>query len=386
MSNQRPSQPNWTDIAERLRRDGEAMPWPERRAVVQIACEHLAEVGPSEPVVSLLALLANDPKWEVRKDVADGLLLVPEDEFPRLAAQLVEDPNRYVQSAAERALDRRRRGRQSVERKRRELDHVQDQYVSIEKQHGAGAAEKARQMAERLCDVLVGAAVHDMRNILAPLKSGIQTLQGHAAEGSFSPDMFRANLVRMSYQAAMLERWLDDMRFYAQPTPAERRRERLVDIVNESHGIVLDAFRAYGRDPAAVRVAIEVPERLTVDVARHQFVRAVTNVIKNAYEAFATDPQTFDEGEIRVQARLIDDERLELVVEDKGMGMSADEIADVRRFVPGGTSKKTHGTGWGLPTAKRKVEDHNGSLAIDSTEDVGTVVTITLPMEAGGGS
>ena len=54
-------------------------------------------------------------------------------------------------------------------------------------------------------------------------------------------------------------------------------------------------------------------------------------------------------------------------------------------FVPGGTSKKTHGTGWGLPTAKRKVEDHDGSLAIDSTEDVGTVVTITLPMEGGGG-
>jgi len=176
------------------------------------------------------------------------------------------------------------------------------------------------------------------------------------------------------------------MRFYAQPTPAERRRERLVDIVSESRGIILDAFRAYGRDPAAVQMFIDVPERLTVDVARHQFVRAVTNVIKNAYEAFAADPQTFGEGEILVCARLLDDERLELVVEDKGMGMSPEELDDVRRFVPGGTSKKTHGTGWGLPTAKRKVEDHDGSLAIDSKEDVGTVVTITLSMEAGGGS
>ncbi|HOI56501.1 MAG TPA: ATP-binding protein [Phycisphaerae bacterium] len=385
MSNERPSQPDWTGFADRLSRDSEAMPWPERRTLVQAACEHMAEVGPSEPVVSLLTLLANDPKWEVRKDVADGLLLVPEEVFPRLAAQLVEDSNRYVQSAAERALDRRRRGRQSVERKRRELDQVQDQYVTIERQHGAGAAEKARQMAERLYDVLVGATVHDMRNILAPLKSGIQALQGHAAEGNFDGDLFRTNLARMAYQAAMLERWLDDMRFYAQPTPAERRRERLVDIVNESHGIVLDAFRAYGRDPVSVRMAIDVSERLTVDVARHQFVRAVTNVIKNAYEAFAADPQTFGEGEILVCARLLDDERLELVVEDKGMGMSPEELDDVRRFVPGGTSKKTHGTGWGLPTAKRKVEDHDGSLAIDSTEDVGTVVTITLPMEGGGG-
>ena len=183
----------------------------------------------------------------------------------------------------------------------------------------------------------------------------------------------------------MLERWLDDMRVYSQPTPAERRRERLADIVRESHTIVLDAFRASGRNPTGVRAIIDVPERLTVDVARHQFVRAVTNVIKNGYEAFAADPQTFGEGEIRLQARLIDAEHLELVVRDNGMGMSPEELDDVRRFVPGGTSKKTHGTGWGLPTAKRKVEDHDGSLAIDSTEDVGTVVTITLPMEGGGG-
>ncbi len=64
------------------------------------------------------------------------------------------------------------------------------------------------------------------------------------------------------------------------------------------------------------------------------------------------------------------------------MGLSVEELDEVRRFVPGGTSKKTHGTGFGLPIAKRKLEDHGGFLAIDSQEDVGTTVTITLPLEA----
>ena len=55
------------------------MAWPQRRELVRAAQEHLAHVGPTESAVSLLRLLADDPKWEVRKDVADCLLLVPDD-------------------------------------------------------------------------------------------------------------------------------------------------------------------------------------------------------------------------------------------------------------------------------------------------------------------
>ncbi|QNN24035.1 HAMP domain-containing histidine kinase [Planctomycetales bacterium ZRK34] len=88
---------------------------------------------------------------------------------------------------------------------------------------------------------------------------------------------------------------------------------------------------------------------------------------------------------MRLIARPVDGERIEVVVTDNGMGLSAEELDEVRRFEPGGTSKKTHGTGFGLPIAKRKIEDHGGSLAIDSEEDKGTTVTITLPVEAGGG-
>ena len=64
------------------------------------------------------------------------------------------------------------------------------------------------------------------------------------------------------------------------------------------------------------------------------------------------------------------------------MGLSKEELEEVRRFVPGGTSKKVHGTGFGLPIARRKVMDHGGTLNIESRVDQGTVVTITLPLEA----
>ena len=150
--------------------------------------------------------------------------------------------------------------------------------------------------------------------------------------------------------------------------------------------MVLDAFPATGRDPSRVQVKIDVPENLTAEMSRHQIVRAVGNVMKNAYEAFSNNPQTFADGQVFLTAKALDGERVEVVVVDNGMGLSGEELEEVRRFVPGGTSKKTHGTGFGLPIAKRKIEDHGGSLAIDSEEDKGTTVTITLPVETGRGS
>ena len=334
--------------------------------------------------MSLLLLLADDPKWEVRKDVADCLLLVDEDEFPRLAARLSQDDNAFVRQAAERALDRRRRGRESNQRKRRGLDHVQDQYDSIEQTHGSVAAQRARAMAEQLYDILVGAMIHDMRNFLAPLKSAITSLLGHLADGELDARLFEKNLVKMGHQAEMIERMLEDMRTYSQPTPVQRRRERLADMIHEAQGAVLDTFLATGRDAACVSAHLDVPENLTVDVARFDMVRALMNLMKNAYESHATGPGTFTPGSVWVTARPCDTDRIEIIFRDDGMGLSAEELDDVRRFVPGGTSKKTYGTGFGLPTAKRKIEAHGGSLAIDSKEDQGTTVIVTLSAESRG--
>jgi signal transduction histidine kinase len=369
---------------DRLTANPEALPWPERRAMVKALAEGLTESGPNETALAVLLLLANDAKWEVRKEVADCLLLVGDDDFPRLAAKLSQDSNQFVLQATARALDRRRRGQETVQRKRRGLDQVQDQYANIEKMHGSLAAEKARQMAERLYDVLVGATVHDMRNILAPLTSGISALLGHLVDGGVDAKLLEKNLTKMGHQAEMLERLMEDMRAYSQPTPADRRRERLAEVINESHSMVMDAFRATGRNPVDVAIAFDVPESLTAEISRHQIVRAIGNVLKNAYEAFANDPQSFSNGQVQLAARAINGDRVEIVVRDNGMGLSKDELAEVRRFVPGGTSKKTYGTGFGLPTAKRKIEDHGGLLAIDSVEDEGTVVTITLPVDATG--
>jgi hypothetical protein len=70
----------------------------------------LAFGAPSEDMLATLAVLAGDSKWEVCRRVAELLAILPDEAFNRLAARVTEDQNSYVRKAAERLMDRRRRG------------------------------------------------------------------------------------------------------------------------------------------------------------------------------------------------------------------------------------------------------------------------------------
>ena len=169
-------------IANELTSNRSATPWSQRRQWVKSTAEEIRRNGGSDSLTDLLRLLADDPKWEVRKEVADCLLLVDDDIFVMLAARLSQDDNSFVRKSAERGIDRRRRGQKLSKQRSKQLDDVQSQYNSLEKLHGPLAARKARQMAERLYDILVGATVHDIRNYISPLQSTISSLCGHLAE------------------------------------------------------------------------------------------------------------------------------------------------------------------------------------------------------------
>lgn len=70
------------------------------------------------------------------------------------------------------------------------------------------------------------------------------------------------------------------------------------------------------------------------------------------------------------------------VVEDSGIGMSAEEILlalEPFRQIDNRLSRKYDGTGLGLPLTKHLMELHGGRLEIASEPDVGTVVTMRFP-------
>lgn len=74
---------------------------------------------------------------------------------------------------------------------------------------------------------------------------------------------------------------------------------------------------------------------------------------------------------------------LKIVVADHGRGMKPEYINSIAAYVQ--FDRRQHeqqGSGLGLVIAKRLIELHGGTLALESTENVGTTATVRLPMPA----
>jgi signal transduction histidine kinase len=104
-----------------------------------------------------------------------------------------------------------------------------------------------------------------------------------------------------------------------------------------------------------------------------QIKRAIQNVIINAIQASADK-----KGSVRV-ACTRKDFYVDLRVEDDGPGIPQGQVNKI--FDPYFTTKQAKsGTGLGLYITKKVVEDHNGSIKVESTSGVGTTFTIRLPL------
>jgi signal transduction histidine kinase len=134
---------------------------------------------------------------------------------------------------------------------------------------------------------------------------------------------------------------------------------------------VIQPYRAGVGD--RIEVSVEVPRDLPPALIDRTLVgRALTNVVENALHAMP------GQGRLSIRAGCEDEgHRVRMEVADSGVGM--DDEARQRVFEPYFSTKAT-GTGLGLTIAKRNVELSGGSIRVDSTPGVGTVVTMELPL------
>jgi len=138
------------------------------------------------------------------------------------------------------------------------------------------------------------------------------------------------------------------------------------------------------RDLAAdrnVRIQVLIPSGLeAISCERESIEAALRAVIKNGIE-FS------DGGEVKLEVRRVmhdGDPWLKLRVSDSGSGIPEEDQGHVfEAFWQGDDSSagKRHGIGLGLTIAKRVVENHGGSIAIDGGVNEGTAVVMSMPQD-----
>lgn len=103
--------------------------------------------------------------------------------------------------------------------------------------------------------------------------------------------------------------------------------------------------------------------------------QAVMNLLNNALDA--VEPGN---GVIRLKSTYEADIQVAtIIVQDNGSGITSENLR--RLFTPFFSTKGMRGTGLGLATTKKIIEEHRGRLFVDSKPGSGTSMTIKLPTE-----
>jgi signal transduction histidine kinase len=347
----------------------------ERKVEAERLCADIDVSSLSDGDVERIREFAGDSKWEVRKVIAEALLIFPERVFRDIGPLLQSDSNAFVSVAARRASDRRIPAANLASST---PGKIQQAVTRITVTHGSGATHAAMQLAHQFVERHLKSAVHDIKNILTGLDVDIEKFQ------KMSPGNQRRKLLRIKQGTGYLRHLAEMMAKYSAEPELRCQNESLAEVVAEAHRSALEQILQSGRSYEGVKFTSSVPEGLSFQFSRFHIEMVLTNLIKNGIEAHAVSNTEAMPGSVHVEARISGDE-VEVTVLDCGRGIDPNDLVQLREFIPGASSKRKSGelsgsgTGYGLPICCRYVESHGGRLDIDSSKGQGTKVVFRLP-------
>jgi signal transduction histidine kinase len=115
-----------------------------------------------------------------------------------------------------------------------------------------------------------------------------------------------------------------------------------------------------------------------LDLDRRRMAFAISALLDNAIKFTPRGGQVVLSGEVG-------DSQLQLVIRDTGIGIPAEELPRVfEKFyqIDPTQAGQVRGFGLGLYYARQFVQDHGGTMTLESIHGTGTTVTFTLPRQS----
>jgi two-component system nitrogen regulation sensor histidine kinase NtrY len=224
---------------------------------------------------------------------------------------------------------------------------------------------------------------HEIKNPLTPIQLSAERIKRKFAPklGEENSDQLQSMTEVIIRQTNDLRRIVDEFSKFARMPEPDRHEEDLVRLVR-------DAVVLQQSGQPDIRVTADLPAgALPADLDATMIGQALTNLIKNAGEAFETLRRSGGadgiQGEIRVALRQTEGGYL-ISIADNGIGLPEDRA---RLFEPYVTTRD-EGTGLGLPIVKKIIEEHGGTLTLedapvfDGNTHCGAMAVIRLPAAA----
>ena len=219
-------------------------------------------------------------------------------------------------------------------------------------------AEEALRLADRRKDEFLATLAHELRNPLAPIRTGLDILRlrsGDAQATQRATDIMERQLRQM---VRLVDDLLDVSRINTGKFTIKSGRVELKAVVNDALEVVRPYIELHGHE-----LTIDLPDRpvfLNGDATR--LAQILSNLLNNAAK------YTNRGGRVGLKAT-VDDRTLTLVVSDTGIGIAPDMLDTVFEMfvqVDSTLERSVAGLGVGLSLARKLVELHGGTIEAHS--------------------
>lgn len=219
-------------------------------------------------------------------------------------------------------------------------------------------AEEALRLADRRKDEFLATLAHELRNPLAPIRTGLDILRlrsGDAQATQRATDIMERQLRQM---VRLVDDLLDVSRINTGKFTIKSGRVELKAVVNDALEVVRPYIELHGHE-----LTIDLPDRpvfLNGDATR--LAQILSNLLNNAAK------YTNRGGRVGLKAT-VDDRTLIVVVSDTGIGIAPDMLDTVFEMfvqVDSTLERSNAGLGVGLSLARKLVELHGGTIEAHS--------------------
>lgn len=225
--------------------------------------------------------------------------------------------------------------------------------------------ENAVVKAEKLAILgqMAAGMVHEIRNPLTAVGCFLQLLQKYL-KGNPKEEYIPVMLAELNHANRLITEFLQ----FAKPGYSRRTSCSIIEIIKDV--VMLVESEALARQlEIEVNLNVNIPN---IIVDSEQLKQVFINIMKNAFDALSED------GKIFVQTAWNELEGFAQVsFRDTGVGIDEDTIANM--FNPFFTTKES-GTGLGMFTSKKIIDNHGGRIDIQSEPGKGTTVVVLLPV------
>lgn len=239
------------------------------------------------------------------------------------------------------------------------LTELDEAYKALRRTRAGLAIKEKLSVAGRLA----AGVAHELRNSLNIISISVEYLHSKFNDGDERREFTEAIMNKVE----KLNSITTDLIHYAQPHNPHFEKSDIHKVLDRTLNLV--RFKCIGQKVKVIReYAINFP---VVEIDNGLMEKVILNLLDNALWAMP------ERGKLIIATRIPPvNSSVEIKIIDSGCGISSKDISCI--FDPFFT-RREDGTGLGLSVVHRIVEEHKGSIEVESELKKGTTFTITLP-------